>query len=91
MSAGPGALLGETGASADDERDAILNPIDIILHGCRSAGRADRWNRGPSNGAGGSGRGVLVAAGLNVANRATPAQRMEVIPDLSKPKLNGVK
>ena len=33
MSAVPRALLGETAASANDERDAILNAIDIILHG----------------------------------------------------------
>jgi hypothetical protein len=33
MGAVPRALLGETAASADDERDAILNAIDIILHG----------------------------------------------------------
>ncbi len=33
MSAVPRALLGETAASAHDEREAILNAIDIILHG----------------------------------------------------------
>ena len=33
MSAVPRALLGETVASANDESDAILNAIDIILHG----------------------------------------------------------
>jgi hypothetical protein len=33
MSAVPRALLGETAASANDERDAILSAIDIILHG----------------------------------------------------------
>jgi hypothetical protein len=32
ISAVPRALLGETAASANDERDAILNAIDIILH-----------------------------------------------------------
>ncbi len=33
MSDFPRALLGETVTSANNESDAILNAIDIILHG----------------------------------------------------------
>jgi hypothetical protein len=38
----PVALLGETVASVADDRDAIMNAIDIVLHGY-PAGIA-RWN-----------------------------------------------